>query len=439
MTPGLTQSSGLDLNSYELQHRIKANRFLLLILALHVPVYTLFAALGLGSVLVALAGSLLLCAVPAILVFASPSSIATSVAISSTTMGMSMLLIFLGEGKIEYHFHVFSFLAVLCYLASPWSLIAAAGTIAVHHVAGWLLVPRALFNYDATFADVVVHALFVVVETAICCIIAQQFKLTIRMRGVLEERVGVTAEQVAIGAKEMASFVENFAQSASMQANMADQVVHASQKMKTRVTDNLAASAKTQQQIVATVDEIASVHSRLDQLNSEMQAVASMSQRISGIINLMMDIARQTNILAVNASIEASRSGNSGGGFGVIADQVRDLAVRTSEATSEIDSLLSNSKAKVDASAFGIRLIAENFGHLNKATQQMKSLLAEVNDLSRGQVAGIDEITHAMGRISAETQNFAAAAEQTSGTSIQLSELAGDLRFTLAGIQASNA
>lgn len=68
-----------------------------------------------------------------------------------------------------------------------------------------------------------------------------------------------------------------------------------------------------------------------------MQAVSATSKRISGIVNLMMDIARQTNILAVNASIEASRSGNSGGGFGVIADQVRDLAVRTSEATTEID------------------------------------------------------------------------------------------------------
>ena len=141
-----------------------------------------------------------------------------------------------------------------------------------------------VFNYDAAFADVVLHAFFVVVETAICCVIAQQLGATIRMRGVLEEQVSLTAEQVA------------------------------------------------------------------------------------------MDIARQTNILAVNASIEASRSGNSGGGFGVIADQVRDLAVRTTEASTEIDNLISNSVGKVESSARDIESIAEGFSELNSATQNMKVL-----------------------------------------------------------------
>lgn len=88
------------MNSFEIQHRTRANCFLLLILALHVPAFTLFAAFGLGSVWLALLGTLLLCAVPAMLVFNNPAGHSTSISISSATMGMSILLIFLGDGKI---------------------------------------------------------------------------------------------------------------------------------------------------------------------------------------------------------------------------------------------------------------------------------------------------------------------------------------------------
>jgi len=427
------------MNSFEIEHRIKANRFLLLILALHIPVLLLFSAFVSGSILsgsvvVALLGSLLLCTVPALLTFSSPGALATSISIAASTMGMSMLLIFLGEGRIEYHFHIFSFIAALCYFANVWTLVAAAGTIAAHHVLGWWLVPRAVFNYDAVFGDVALHAVFVVIETAICCVIANQLAATIRMRGVLEEQVGHTAQQVAMGSAEIASFVENFARSASSQANMVDQIANTSQHMRKLVQSNQEATSATQQEIVRTVDDISNTHARLSRVNAEMQAVSITSRKISGIVNLMMDIARQTNILAVNASIEASRSGNSGGGFGVIAEQVRDLAVRTTEASTEIDTLIANSVGKVESSARDIESIASGFSQLNAATQQMKALLEQITEMSRSQSSGIEEISSSMHKISAETQNFAAAAEETAGTSSQLSDLAAELRNTLSSL-----
>lgn len=422
------------MNGYEIQHRMRSNRFLMLVLALHIPVLTLLAAFGLGSVVVALVGSAMICVVPALLTYSSPQSQLTSVSIASSMMGMSALLIYLSDGKIEAHFHVFSFLAVLSYMASIWGLVTAAATIAVHHVVGWLMVPRAVYNYDVGFGDVAVHAGFVVIETIICCLIAHEFAKTIRMRGVLEEEVSRTAEQVAVGSREIASFVENFVRSASTQAAMVDQISDASQSMKSKLTENLHVAQDNEKQIVKTVEEIAETHARLGQINQQMQTVSATSRKISGIVNLMMDIARQTNILAVNASIEASRSGNSGGGFGVIADQVRDLAVRTSEATTEIDSLISNSVQLVETSAHGIESVTSQFAQLNQATQQMKTLLASINDLGRHQAGSIEQISQSMLRIAAETQNFASAAEETAGTSAQMRDLAGELRHTLSGL-----
>lgn len=423
------------MNSFETQHRIKANRFLLLILAAHIPALLLFSALSSANVTIALLGSLTLCAVPALLTYANPTGLSTSISLSSATMGMSMLLIFLGEGRIEYHFHIFSFIAVLCYLASFWSLLAAAATIAAHHVLGWWLVPRMVFNYDAAFLDVVLHAFFVVVETGICCVIAQQLADAIRMRGILEEQVSATAEQVALGSSEIASFVENFARSASNQATMVDQIANTSQQMRRQVSSNLESAAANQHRMTQTVKDIAHTHERLSRVNTEMQAVSVTSRKISGIVNLMMDIARQTNILAVNASIEASRSGNSGGGFGVIADQVRDLAVRTTEASTEIDNLISSSAGKVQSSARDIESIAQGFSELNSATQQMKVLLDQIHETGRSQAGDIEQISESMRKISAETQHFATAAEETAGTSSQLKELAGDLRNTLATLR----
>ncbi len=422
------------MNSFEIQHRIKANRFLLLILAAHIPALLLFSALTSASVVIALLGSMIVCAAPALLTYANPAGLSTSISISSATMGMSMLLIFLGEGRIEYHFHIFSFIAVLCYFANVWALLAAAGTIAAHHVLGWWLVPRMVFNYDAAFGDVVLHAFFVVVETAICCVIAHQLGATIRMRGVLEEQVSLTAEQVATGSAEIASFVENFARSASTQANMVDQIANTSQQMRKRLSSNLESAASNQHRMAQTVSDVAQAHERLSRVNTEMQAVTATSRKISGIVNLMMDIARQTNILAVNASIEASRSGNSGGGFGVIAEQVRDLAVRTTEASTEIDNLISSSVSKVEASARDIESIAQGFSELNSATQHMKVLLDQIHDAGRSQAGGIEQISDSMRQISAETKNFAAAAEETAGTSSQLKDLAGELRNTLANL-----
>ncbi len=423
------------MNSFEIQHRTQANRFLLLLLALHIPVFLLLALFGFGTLPVALAGSLLLFVFPALLTYAKPASLGASLTIAAATMGMSMLLIFQGEGKIEYHFHIFSFLAVLCYAASEWVLITAAATIAAHHLLGWWLLPSAVFNYEAGFADVAVHALFVVIETVICCWIARQFAATIRMRGILEEQVDLTADQVAVGSREIAGFVESFAKSAATQASMVDQIADASQRMKSEVNSSLKSAAETEKQISRTVNEMAEANARLGQVNAEMQEVSAMSRKIAGIVNLMMEIARQTNILAVNASIEASRSGNQGGGFGVIADQVRDLAVRTSEATSEIDTLISNSVARVESSAVNIEAVAGQFAHLNQATQQMQALLERVHALSRSQAGGMDQISGSMQRISAETQNFASAAEETAGTSSQMSDLAADLRNTLAGLR----
>ncbi len=139
---------------------------------------------------------------------------------------------------------------------------------------------------------------------------------------------------------------------------MVNQIATTSRDMCQQVSANQVAAAATRRRVIQTVEDIGQAHQRLNHVNTEMQAVATTNRRLSGIVKLMMDIARQTNILAVNANIEASRGGTSGGGFGVIAEQVRNPAARTTQASGEIDELLSNSVAKVESSVKDIESIA---------------------------------------------------------------------------------
>jgi len=271
------------------------------------------------------------------------------------------------------------------------------------------------------------------IETVVCVVVARQLGATVKMRGGLEEQVGLTAEQVALGSAEIASFVEDFARSAATQANMVNQIATTSCDMRQQVSANQVAAAATRRRVIQTVEDIGQAHQRLNHVNTEMQAVATVNRRLSGIVNLMMDIARQTNILAVNASIEASRGGASGGGFSVIAEQVRDLAARTTQASGEIDELLSNSVAKVESSARDIESIAGGFAGLNATAQERQSLLEQVNETGRTQASGIESISDSIHKISAETQKFAADVE-TAGTSSQLGNLADGLRHSLAAL-----
>src|SRR5712692_2612769 len=87
------------------------------------------------------------------------------------------LLVHFGQGpvQIEMHFYFFALLAMLCMFANPMVNLAAAVTVALHHLIVWLIVPRSVFNYEAEWWVVLVHAAFVILETVAACYISREF------------------------------------------------------------------------------------------------------------------------------------------------------------------------------------------------------------------------------------------------------------------------
>lgn len=420
---------------YEEQYRRKANRFLLCVLWAHLPVLIPFAAWQGTGILSAILGSMLLCAGPTLLVLLRPASVLTSCAVASATMGFSGLLIYLGQGKIEYHFHVFSFLAVVTALCSPVAQIVAAATIAAHHVLGWLFVPAAVFNYEAAFTDVLLHAFFVVVDTAICLRIVYQLRDAVQARGILEDEVGQSASRVNSGASEILNLVSGMANSAVEQSRMVDQVAGASTDLSREWAERSASAEQNEVGVTNTLRLLRDCQRDMATMNTDMQKLAEANQKVSAVLHLVMDIARQTNILAVNASIEASRTGAAGAGFGIIADQVRDLARRTGEAAADIESVLSSSISTVDQNASNLDRVAHSMHTVLQSAEQMAEFSRQIIAMGQSHSNSVQSISQAMQRISAETERLAASSKECNGTTAELARLAQNLESALQSVQ----
>ncbi len=187
-------------------------------------------------------------------------------------------------------------------------------------------------------------------------------------------------------------------------------------------------------------DAVSSTVAGMDKIKESSRIVAdrihqldTLSQKIGEIVNMISDIAGQTNLLALNAAIEAARAGEHGRGFAVVADAVRSLAERSSKATKEISSLISEiqngTRAAVSAIDEGMRAVDTGTSLTGQAGAALEQIITAVMKTSEQiqSMAGITEemssgaksTVEAMDRVAAVTEENSAAAQQMSAASSQ--------------------
>jgi two-component system chemotaxis sensor kinase CheA len=166
-----------EITPFERRYITRLNRVALGFFWLHIPAFMAVAWVANTGVVSAFVLTALVLVGPTLAYRTLSNPRAISVVYGITAMLMGGLLVHFGQGpvQIEMHFYFFALIAMLCMFANPMVNIAAAVTVALHHLVVWLIAPASVFNYEAQWWVVLVHATFVVLETIATCFISREF------------------------------------------------------------------------------------------------------------------------------------------------------------------------------------------------------------------------------------------------------------------------
>lgn len=154
------------------------------------------------------------------------------------------------------------------------------------------------------------------------------------------------------------------------------------------------------------------VHSLLDTIN----AIADSSHKMSEITKLIRSIAFQTNILALNAAVEAARAGVHGHGFAVVAAEVRNLALRSTDALQQISTLISSSVEQTEQSSMAARGMAQVMASTQHKVNEMRSIVADIAQASQDQATHIEYVNQVMTRLDQQGQSNRKLVEHSAHT-----------------------
>lgn len=422
------------MDSFEQQHFRRTSRGFLWFLAGHLPIFLITAYHFETGMVAATIWWAAILAGPLLAYLVAPAAKLTALSVAVASMCYSGLLIHLGRGMIEMHFHVFATLAILSAYGSIPVVLAATTAIAVHHVGFFFLLPTSVFNYQSSLGIVILHALFVVGETVPACLIADKIARFVKIQSAVTQQLGEIARGVNDSSRQLATSSETLADGAGRQAASVEET-GASMEETARMTTLNAANAHTARNLAVETRSAAETGvSDMREMMIAMDAIKEASDNISKIVKSIDEIAFQTNILALNAAVEAARAGEAGAGFAVVADEVRNLAQRSALAARETSDKIADSMSK---SHRGLQISAKVSGSLDQIVdkaRQVEALVAEIAQASKEQSQGVEHINVAISEIGQVTQSNAANAEECASAAQELRSRSFELEALLAGL-----
>ena len=267
------------------------------------------------------------------------------------------------------------------------------------------------------------------------------------------EQVSSSAQETQTTARHLADAAEHQAQRISSATTLINQIASSMDNVSKDSAESADVAERSVQiasrgaEVVReTISGMDSIRDQIQETSKRIKRLGESSQEIGSIVELINDIAEQTNILALNAAIQAASAGEAGRGFAVVADEVQRLAERSASATKRIETLVQtiqsdtneavNSMEQTTAEVVAGARLAEDagsaLGDIERVSHDLSALIQNISAAARQQSAAATDISQSMNAIQEITSQTSQGASQTADSIGYLAQLASDLRRSVA-------
>lgn len=260
----------------------------------------------------------------------------------------------------------------------------------------------------------------------------QDFNATIETMNDLIKMIVENATEIHARAEEISGSSDDLSHRTESQAATLEETAAALDELTSSVREAADSASEVEKVVTAARKDAEESGQVVSEAVEAMSMIRKSSHEISQIIGVIDDIAFQTNLLSLNAGVEAARAGDAGRGFAVVASEVRALAQRSSEAAKQIKALITSSSEQVEAGVGLVGRTGDALGSIITRVSDIDSLMGGIATGSREQSVGLGEINVGMSQLDQVTQQNAAMVEESTAAATTLKNEAAALSQTVA-------
>jgi len=244
----------------------------------------------------------------------------------------------------------------------------------------------------------------------------------------IAEGMNEGAEQVASASGQVSSASQSLAEGSSEQAASIEETSSSLEEMSSMTKQNAENAKQADGLMKESNQTVSQANTSMGDLKSSMEEISKASEETQNVVKTIDEIAFQTNLLALNAAVEAARAGEAGAGFAVVAEEVRNLALRSADAAKNTAQLIEGTVKKVKHGSELVNTTSDAFSEVATSSSKVGELVSEIAAASGEQAQGIEQVNIAVTEMDKVTQSNAAGAEESASASEELNAQAEEMK-----------